>query len=90
MSYWIFRDLEGNALGIEDEEPEERIIEAPNGVWIGEIRETVDGYTYYEITRTKNPNTSEYSSASQLMGTIHPITKDQFETYQEFGLFSDE
>jgi len=90
MSYWIFRDLEGNALGVEDEEPTQEIIETPSGVWIGEVRKNNDRYEYYKIIRTTgNPNPGEYTSVYQLRGTIHPITKDQYETYQEFGLFDE-
>jgi len=90
VSYWIFRDLEGTALGVEDEEMETGIIEAPNGVWVGEIRAAKDRYEYYRITETaEHPNPGEHTRVYQLMGTIHSITKDQYETYQEFGLFSD-
>ena len=88
MSYWIFRDLEGSALGVEEENPETGIIETPTGVWIGEIRFNKGIYEYYKIIRTtEHPTPGEHTSVYQLMGTIHPITKDQYETYQEFGLF---
>ncbi len=91
MNYWIFRDIEGNAIGVEEEEVLPRIIEAPNGVWIGEIREVNGRYEYYKITRTvEHPNPGEHTNVYQFMGIIHSITKDQYETYQEFGLFSDE
>ena len=91
MSYWIFRDLEGNALGIEDmDEPQEGIIEERNGVWVGEIRSNKDRYEYYKITKTtEHSNPGEHTRVYQLMGTIHSITKDQYETYREFGLFPD-
>lgn len=92
MSYWIFRDHKGDALGVEEMETgmETGIIEAPNGVWIGEIRAAKDRYEYYKITETvEHPNPGEHTRVYQLMGTIHSITKDQYETYQEFGLFDE-
>lgn len=91
MSYWIYRDLEGNALGVEDEKPPEGVIQNGGGAWIADVRFTDGRYEYYKITNTtEHPTPGERTHVYQLMGTIHPITKDQYETYKEFGLFSDE
>lgn len=90
MSYWVFKDLNEDALCAEDEDPIPGPIEAPNGVWVGEIRKFGDRYQVYRITKTTTePTTGEHTSIYKLAGSFHSITKDQYETYQEFGLFDD-
>ena len=90
MSYWVFKNLKEDAVCAEDEEPISGPVEAPNGVWIGEIRKFGDRYQVYRRTKTTEPTTDEHTSIYELVGSFHPITKEQYETYQEFGLFSDE
>jgi hypothetical protein len=90
MSYWLVRDLEGNAVGVDDETPETGIVEDNCGVWIADVRFNDGRYEYYLVDRTTKTESGEHTNAFVLMGAIHPITKDQYETYQAFGLFSDE
>ncbi len=98
ISWWIFRDLEGNALEVSDEQPRAEIIEAPNGVWIGRIaRPNPDTYevlkrvfpTKEEVDLHKKSYSGQPESVYTVVATIHRITKEQYETCLEFEMFPD-
>ena len=95
LSWWIFRDLEGTALDVDDAEPDEEIMEAPNGIWIGKV-ERADSDTYNILKRVwpKREQSEKKENIGLSTGgeyvvvrTIHRITKTEYETYQAFGLF---
>jgi hypothetical protein len=96
ISWWIFRDLEGTALLVSDEQPMSEVIQAPNGVWIGKIvRPNPDTYeilkrvfpTREEIDLHNESYSTNVESVYTLAATVHRITKVDYETYLEFGLF---
>lgn len=89
-SWWIFRDLEGTALDVSDEQPVTGILQETNGVWIGKVsRPHPDRYEILKKEKLYVDKIADTGSVNHwvLAATIHRITKPQYETYLEFGMF---
>jgi len=95
ISWWVYRDLEGNALEVTDEQPTPHTIEAPNGVHIGKIvRPSPDMYAILKRIwpEKKRDSKEQFGPGGNWVqcGSIHRITKAEFETYRAFGLFEED
>ena len=94
VSWWIYRDLNGTALDVDDEQPVTQIIEAPNGIHVGKIvRPSPDRYEVHKKIwpEKKRDSREQFGVGGEwvLVGTIHRITKTQYDTYQTMGLFEE-
>jgi hypothetical protein len=78
-SYWVIRNLNGDAIGLLDKEPNLAMEDGDNGdgstSWVGYIKFVPCGRGYFKF------------SLGDTMEEVYPITKAQYETYQAFGLF---
>jgi hypothetical protein len=81
-SYWVKRNLDGEAIGILDENPKMGQIEVCrvdnpfDTGWVGYYMK-VNGVIHYHDTLSEE----EYD--------VYHITKAQYETYQALGLFDE-
>jgi len=93
-SWWIFKDLKGDAFKISDERPQAMVVEAPNGVVLGKIEFQFQGCfkVFGRIWPEDSvPNNGQFGVGGEwtLVTTITEITKTEYDTYQAFGLFDD-
>ena len=93
-SWWVLRDIEGDALQVFDEEPEPEIIQAPNGVHTGKVES--QGHNLFMVyeriwPKKKRSSTEQFGVGGEwvLIGTVSRITQVEYETYIEFGAFDE-
>jgi hypothetical protein len=91
-SWWIYRDLEGTALGVTDEQPEQGTIQSPSGVWMFKVsRPHPDRYEILKRAKEwKMDEDGNTNVAYELVGTIHRLTKAEFDTHIAFELFPED
>lgn len=86
-SWWLYRDLERNALCVENVLPKEKIIQTDSGVWIGKI-ERVRSDLFHMLKLVRSADMSK-KSVYEVAGTIKRISRAEYETYLEFGAIED-
>ena len=88
MSYWIVRNMESDAVAILDEDPKPEIIEMANGIHLGRIVLMGERFHFYKIRRFTTPAKGP-TSEDVLVSVATKISKTEYETFQEFGLFDE-
>lgn len=92
MNYWLIKDLDGNALSIMDRKPELGYIETTSGAHVARVMKMKDesGDDVFVVCTREQNKKSDHADISWVPHRIlTPITKAQYETYNEMGLFDD-
>lgn len=91
MNYWLIKDLDHNAIGIMIDEPEVGYIETTSGVHIARIMKMRDkqGQDIFVVCIREESKYRDADISWVPHRILTPITKAQYETYNEMGLFDD-
>ena len=91
-TYWIIRRVEdGEAIGVVDEPPPTGIRENACGVWTHIVEQEGDGFLIKarDFSAEFEPRDRDYEPVYKVINRVLPITKAEYETYIEMGLFND-
>lgn len=91
MNYWLIKDLDHNAIGIMIDEPKVGYIETTSGVHIARIMKMKDehGQDIFVVCIREESKYRDADISWVPHRILTPITKAQYETYNEMGLFDD-
>jgi hypothetical protein len=81
MSYWIIRDLDGTAIGIQ-EDMTAGIIQNNAGAWLYQIQEREHGFII-----KKRPK--DLGADWPIKYRVFEISQSEYETHEALGLFDE-